>query len=77
MPWCDPCGRYFTPNSLDAEGRCPVCHTPAQQGSMAERPDEEHRREDQAKIPWHFWLLLAAAVIYLGWRAIQGIALLF
>jgi hypothetical protein len=25
-------------------------------------------------VPWHFWLLLGAATIYLGWRAIQGIA---
>jgi hypothetical protein len=24
-------------------------------------------------VPWHFWLLLLAAGIYLGYRAIQGI----
>ncbi len=23
------------------------------------------------KVPWHFWLLVAALVIYLGWRFIQ------
>ncbi len=28
------------------------------------------------RIPWHFWLLLAAAIVYLGWRAVQGVALL-
>jgi len=25
-------------------------------------------------VPWHFWLLLGALVIYLGWRAIQGVS---
>jgi len=25
------------------------------------------------KVPWHFWLLVVALVVYLGWRAIQGI----
>ncbi|MDH3708225.1 MAG: hypothetical protein OES57_19335 [Acidimicrobiia bacterium] len=28
----------------------------------------------RAKVPWHFWLLLGALVIYLGWRAVQGLA---
>ena len=28
------------------------------------------------RIPWHFWLLVAAATVYLGWRAMQGIGLL-
>jgi len=27
--------------------------------------------------PWHFWLGLVAAVVYLGWRAIDGLLLLF
>jgi hypothetical protein len=25
------------------------------------------------KVPWHFWLLLAALALYLGWRLIQGV----
>ena len=28
------------------------------------------------KVPWHFWLLVAAATVYLGWRAVQGVGLL-
>ena len=28
------------------------------------------------RIPWHFWLLLGAAAVYLVWRAVQGVALL-
>lgn len=26
-----------------------------------------------AKAPWHFWVLVAAVVVYLGWRAWFGI----
>ncbi len=25
------------------------------------------------KVPWHFWLLVGALVIYLGWRLIEVI----
>ena len=25
MPWCSPCERFFNPNSLQADGRCPAC----------------------------------------------------
>lgn len=24
--------------------------------------------------PWHFWVLVAAVVVYLGWRLVQGLA---
>ena len=27
----------------------------------------------EPKVPWHFWLLLATAGLYLGWRALQGV----
>lgn len=33
-----------------------------------EEPDEEG-----AKAPWHFWVLVAALVLYLGWRLIEVI----
>jgi hypothetical protein len=36
----------------------------------------EPREEDDVKAPWHFWVLVAAVAIYLGWRLIQGIQLL-
>jgi hypothetical protein len=29
--------------------------------------------ETPPKVPWHFWVLLVALVIYLGWRLIQGV----
>ena len=40
---------------------------------MSERPDEGSAAQDE-KWSWSFILLLVAGAIYLGWRAIQGIA---
>ena len=44
------------------------------QGS-AIRPDVPAEAAAE-RIPWHFWLLLGAAAVYLAWRAVQGVALL-
>jgi hypothetical protein len=29
---------------------------------------------EKVKAPWHFWVLVAAVLLYLGWRLLQGIA---
>ena len=76
MAWCQSCERYLTPSTLRSDGACPGCGQEVQhpaernlsQGGPAEAAAE--------RIPWHFWLLLAAAAVYLGWRAVQGVALL-
>jgi len=68
MPWCEPCARFYNPNTLDAEGDCPDGHHVVDPG----KPDG-----DIPKVPWHFWLMLAALALYLGWRLIQGVAWLF
>ena len=68
MPWCDPCGRFYNPNTLRADGTCPTCET-----KLADPADPN----DRQKVPWHFWLLLAAVTIYLGWRFVQLILLAF
>jgi len=62
MPWCDDCDRFYNPSTLAEDGTCPEGH------HVAEPPEEP-----DAKIPWHFWLLVIALVIYLGWRLVQGI----
>ena len=63
MPWCEPCERFYNPNSLKVDGTCPACAT-----KLAE-PEPRGWRS----VPWHFWLLLAALGLYLGWRLIQGV----
>ena len=64
VPWCEPCARFYNPNTLDDQGDCPEGHHVAD----AEPPSEK------SKIPWHFWVLIIALTIYLGWRAVQGIS---
>ncbi len=80
MPWCDPCGRFFNPNTLRPDGSCEVCGTVI--ASRSERkalaagkqlPDSE----EPSGTPWHFKLLIGSATIYLGWRAVQGLEWLY
>jgi hypothetical protein len=33
--------------------------------------------EVKSTIPWHFWLLVIALAIYLGWRVVQLVLWLF
>jgi hypothetical protein len=61
MPWCDDCSRFYNPNSMPLDGKCPSCGAPIAEPQTA------------VKAPWHFKLLVVAAVVYLGWRAVQGV----
>jgi hypothetical protein len=59
MPWCDDCSRFWNPTTMGKGGECPTC------GRVIAAPP---------KVPWHFKLMLVALVIYLGFRAWQGVA---
>jgi hypothetical protein len=61
MPWCDDCARFWNPTSMRSGGECPTC------GRVIAEVDE-------VKAPWHFKLLVVATVLYLAFRAYQGIA---
>ena len=88
MAWCRACERYLTPATLTSEGACPSCGNEVQHPPERPAPDAspsiagtsarpEFPAEAAAeRIPWHFWLLLGAAAVYLAWRAVQGVALL-
>ena len=64
MPFCDDCNKFWSPNSLPPDGRCPTC------GIQLAEPIELDD-DDDYKAPWHFKLLVALTVIYLGWRFLQ------
>jgi hypothetical protein len=68
MPWCEPCGRFYNPNTLPADGTCPNCNTKLADADQPERTTTQ-------KPPWHFWLLLVAVAVYLGWRIVQLVLL--
>lgn len=65
VPWCETCDRFYNANSLAPDGTCMSC---GRFIAEVEEPDE-----DGAKAPWHFWVLVAALVLYLGWRLIEVI----
>lgn len=58
MAWCEECSKFRPPGGLDENGACPDC------GTVIGPPP---------KAPWHFKLLVVAVVLYLGFRAYQGI----
>jgi len=72
MPWCATCDKFFNPASIDEGGVCPECGKALELGELTKNDIGE-----ETKVPWHFWVGVAAVVIYLGWRLIQGVGLLF
>lgn len=58
MPYCEDCSRFWNPTSMGEGGECPKC------GRVLAPPP---------RAPWHFKLLVAAVVAYLGFRAYEGI----
>ncbi|HEV7722466.1 MAG TPA: hypothetical protein VGO60_14335 [Iamia sp.] len=68
MPWCEGCDRFYNPSSLGPDGTCQQCGRFI--ASIDDEPDDE---QGSGRAPWHFYLLVAVVVIYLGWRLLQGI----
>jgi hypothetical protein len=64
VPHCDTCDRFYNPNSLTSEGRCPAC------GTQVAAPAPE---ATAPPAPWHFKVLLGATLLYLGWRLVEGV----
>lgn len=74
MPWCPPCERYLAPSAVSPDGSCPSCGRAVDPGPFA--VPAATAGTAASRVPWHFWILLVLAVAYLGWRAVQGVALL-
>lgn len=36
-------------------------------------PGPVRRKHRPATAPWHFWLVVVMATVYLGWRAVEGV----
>ncbi len=68
MPWCDPCSLYHAPTALD-DGACPDCGEAVSNGEHNGREHDERTVGQSA--PWHFWIVVAALVAYIGWRIID------
>ena len=64
MPWCETCQRFYNPNKVAPDGTCMTC------GRFIADPDQAEEQQS-GRVPWHFWVLVVALVIYLGWRLVQ------
>jgi hypothetical protein len=73
MPWCETCSRFLNPNTLGSDGSCPTCGRVIAEPASRTATTGPDGQDESVKAPWHFKLLLAAVVIYLGWRLIQMI----
>ena len=53
---------------MSVVGTCPKC---------GERvTDAAGELATSQQVPWHFWVFAGAAVVYLGWRFVQGVWML-
>ncbi len=91
MPWCVTCDRYLSPSTVNPDGTCRTCGRAVETGAGGRRATapatgtpqatsvgaETHDPEERVPLPWHLWALLAALVIYLGFRFWQGIEALW
>lgn len=82
MPYCEDCARYHAPSAMSEDGTCPTCGrvldtpTPASTASEAtaqHRVSGKELREmaGEERTPWHFKLLVVAAIGYLIWRLLD------
>lgn len=67
MPYCETCERFYNPKSLAPDGTCMTC------GRFLGDQVDDAADGERTRIPWHFWLLVIALVVYLGWRFVQMI----
>lgn len=44
------------------------------EGEEPDRAEPEEEQERQARAPWHFKVVVVGSVVYLGYRAYQGIS---
>jgi hypothetical protein len=58
MPWCETCDQRLEYDEVTEDGECLTCGEPV----------TPHR-----KIPWPFKVMIVITIIYLGYRAFQGV----
>ena len=75
MPWCVHCNKFLTPSTVQPDATCPKCGTVVEKGLIPgmTRPADE----PAPAVPWHLKLLLMAAALYLGVRAMQILQWIF
>ncbi|TSA53090.1 MAG: hypothetical protein D4R44_04325 [Actinobacteria bacterium] len=79
MPWCEECAKYLAPSAMREDGSCPKClkvlQMPNIHGSITAKTlnlkQLAQSGEQDAKVPWHFKMLVGALIVYLSWRVVD------
>ena len=69
MPYCNDCEKYWAPSSMNEDGSCPRCGANLDEPAVAAAHAESGAKDE--KTPWHFKLMIAALVVYLGYRFVE------
>jgi hypothetical protein len=79
VPWCEPCGKFYSPNTLNADGTCPEHHQVGRAATAGGAKSTKFDGDESAdgRVPWHFWLLAVGVLVYLGWRLVQLVMWMF
>lgn len=75
--FCQSCNKWREPNALMPDGSCPRCGNQLDEHAPDTADDASAEAQQAVKIPWHFWVMVAATALYLGWRVVQGLQSLF
>ena len=67
-----PLSRRGAPSTEPRRNRRPPSGGPLHRGSPRSS-DSDRLQERRAGAPWHFWLVVVMATVYLGWRAVEGV----
>jgi hypothetical protein len=69
MPWCPECDAYRAPSAVEHGGACRTCGTAVERGGLRSlKVDDE-----LPPVPWSLKVLFVSFLVYLGWRAWQGV----
>jgi hypothetical protein len=63
---------------MKADGTCPSCgRTLIAEPVTARNLDLKKLAGEEARVPWHFKVLVLALAVYLGWRVVQLLGWIF
>ena len=64
--------RRETASTAQRQNRRPSPDDPVHPGSRRSS-DGNRPQQGRTGAPWHFWLVVVMATVYLGWRAVEGV----
>ena len=67
-----PLSRRGAASTEPRQNRRPLADGPLQR-SRRRSGEGDPPQQRRAGAPWHFWLVVIMATVYLGWRAIEGV----